>query len=143
MLKRKSIMCSISHARRIWCNMMKQIAREEGIPDSYRQIIMFLSHNPGACQKDIAEFSGVTTSAINQSVKSMLEEQFIYKEADSSDKRNTRLFLTEQGSEIAERLRRRLDHADALITKYMGAEKEAELIRLLDNLSDFIQEELK
>lgn len=142
MLQKKSIMRSISHARRIWCNMMKQIAREEGIPDSYRQIIMFLSHNPGACQRDIAEFSGVTTSAINQAVKSMLKEQLIYKKTDSSDKRNTCLFLTEKGGQAAERLRQRLDNADAHITEYLGAEKESELINLLDRLSDFIQEEL-
>lgn len=126
--------------RRAWKNMMKQIAMEEGIPDSYRQVIMFLYHNPGSGQRNIAEFAEVTTSAINQVVKNMLEEGYLRKETDLSDKRNCRLYLTAKGEDVACRLRNRLDYADNAITAYLGEEKEACFIQLLEDLAKFIQE---
>lgn len=142
MTKRQTIMRSNGKARRTWNALVKEVALKEGIPDSYRQVIMFLNHNPGASQKSIAEFSCVTTSAINQVVKSMLSENYITKEADENDKRGCRLYLTDKGLEVAQRLHQRLDEADAAITNFLGKEKEKELIEALDSLADFIKKEL-
>lgn len=142
MIKRKTVMRSNGKARRSWNALVKEVALKEGIPDSYRQVIMFLNHNPGASQKNIAEFSCVTTSAINQVVKSMLLEDYITKETDPNDKRGCKLYLTEKGSEVAKRLHQRLDEADNAITKFLGVEKEQDLIEALDSLSEFIRKEL-
>ncbi len=142
MEKRQTIMRSNGRARRRWNALVRQVALKEGIPDSYRQVIMFLNHNPGASQKSIAEFSCVTTSAINQVVKSMLLEGYITKETDNNDKRGCKLYLTEKGLEIAKRLHQRLDEADNAITSFLGIDKEKELIESLEKLADFIQKEL-
>lgn len=142
MKKRQTVMRSVGRARRVWNNHVKQIALAEGIPDSYRQVIMFLHHHPGSGQRSIAEFVGVTTSAINQVVKSMLEEDYLRKEADPSDRRGTRLYLTEKGESVASRLREKLDDADSAITAFLGEAREAELIEVLENLADFVRREL-
>lgn len=142
MRKRQTVMRSVGRARRVWNNHVKQIALAEGIPDSYRQVIMFLHHHPGSGQRSIAEFVGVTTSAINQVVKSMLEEDYLRKEADPSDRRGTRLYLTERGESVASRLREKLDDADSAITAFLGETREAELIEVLESLADFVQREL-
>lgn len=142
MRKRQTVMRSVGRARRVWNNHVKQIAQAEGIPDSYRQVIMFLYHHPGSGQRSIAEFVGVTTSAINQVVKSMLEEDYLRKEADPTDRRGTRLYLTEKGESVASRLREKLDDADSAITAFLGEVREAELIEVLENLADFVRREL-
>lgn len=142
MKKRQTVMRSVGRARRVWNNHVKQIALAEGIPDSYRQVIMFLHHHPGSGQRSIAEFVGVTTSAINQVVKSMLEEDYLRKEADPSDRRGIRLYLTEKGESVASRLREKLDDADSAITAFLGEAREAELIEVLENLADFVRREL-
>lgn len=142
MRKRKTIMRAVAHAGRAWNNHVKQITLAEGIPDSYRPVIMFLSRNPGAGQRDIAEFESVTASAVNQTVKNMLEEGYIRKETDASDKRNFRLYLTKEGEAVATKLRRRLDFSDDAITALLGEQKEAEVIALLDMLAEYIREDL-
>lgn len=142
MRKKQTVMRSVGRARRVWNNHVKQIAQAEGIPDSYRQVIMFLHHHPGSGQRSIAEFVGVTTSAINQVVKSMLEEDYLRKEADPTDRRGTRLYLTEKGESVASRLREKLDDADSAITAFLGEVREAELIEVLENLADFVRREL-
>ena len=136
-------MRSIARARGAWNNHVREIALAEGIPDSYRVVLMYLLRHSGASQRNIAEFAGITTSAINQVVKSMLEEEYLCKEMDPSDKRQTKLYLTEKGADIATRVYEKLDAADDAITGMLGAEREVELITLLDQLADYIRKDLR
>lgn len=142
MPKRKTLMRGISRAKFAWNDYLRTVALSEGIPDSYRQAILFLHRKPGSSQKNIAEFAGVTTSAINQVVKGMLQDGYLYKEAAPSDKRSCKLYLTESGEAVAARLRQKLDGANDTITAFVGAEREAELLEFLHQLTDFIQKEL-
>lgn len=142
MKKRKTVMRSVARAGNAWFNMLKQVALDEGVPDSYRQVIMFLHRNPGAVQRSIAEFEGITASAVNQTVKNMLEEDYLYKETAVSDKRSSKLYLTEKGNSVAVRLLEKIECADDAVTAHIGEEKEAEMIELLDTLTAFIQEVL-
>ena len=142
MQKRKTLMRAVARVRHAWHNHVKQITLSEGIPDSYRPVLLFLKRSPGASQRSIAEFAGVTTSAINQTVKSMLDDHYLRKEVDLSDKRNSKLYLTDQGLEIAEKLYHRMDASDDAITSLIGTEQEEELIAFLDKLADYIRKDL-
>lgn len=142
MQKRQTLMREIGRVRRAWNDHIREIALSEGIPDSYRSVIMFLYHNPGSSQKTVAEFVGVTTSAINQVVKNMLDNAYLLKETDPSDKRNSRLYLTDIGETIADRLHKQLGKSDDAITAFVGTEREQELMEFLHQLADFIQKEL-
>lgn len=142
MPKRKTLMRAVAKARYAWQTHERDIALAEGIPDSYRTMFRFLLRHPGANQRNIAEFAGVTTSAVNQVVKSMLAEDYLCKEIDTSDKRNSKIYLTEKGTAIAEKLFAKLDAADDAITAMIGAEKEAELITFLEQLADYIRKDL-
>lgn len=135
-------MRAVMRARCAWNGYVRQVALSEGIPDSYRPILMFLHRNPGASQKSVAEFAGVTTSAVNQVVKGMSEEGYLRKEVDPSDKRNSKLFLTESGEAVASRLHEKLEEADGKITAFLGEETENLLIERLDAISELIRKEL-
>ena len=143
MKKRQTLMRAIIKVRNAWGGHVREVALAEGIPDSYRTVFMFLLRHPGSSQRNIAEFAGVTTSAINQVVKSMLEEDYLRKEVDPSDKRNSKLYLTEKGESIAQKLYAKLDASDDAITAMMGREREAELIVFLEQLADYIRKDLR
>ena len=142
MNRRQTLMRAVGRLRRSWNNHVRQITLAEGIPDSYRTVMLFLERHPGASQRNIAEFADVTTSAINQTVKSMLQEDYLQKQTDPTDKRNTKLYLTEKGSGVAARLYEKLSASDDSITAMIGAEKEAEMIEFLNQLSEFIGKDL-
>lgn len=139
---RRTLMMALSRTQKAWERHMRACALEVGIPDSYRTVILYLSHHPGASQKMLAEFSDKTTAAINQTVKEMLANEYIRKETDGSDQRYTKLFLTDKGCEKAERLHGRLGQSDDKITAVLTAKKEDELIALLDSLYTVIREDL-
>lgn len=142
MAERKTVMRAVSRVRRAWTNHVRNVALAEGIPESYRQVIMYLYHHPGSRQSSIAEFAGITTSAINQTVKSMMGEEYLRKESDPSDRRNSKLYLTEKGEATAIRLHGRLNASDDAITALIGPDKEQELIDILDKIRDYIRKEL-
>jgi len=135
-------MRAVGRTHRAWNDYIKRITLTEGIPDSYKTVLMFLLRHPGAGQSDIADFALITSSAVNQTVKIMAAEGYLTKEADPGDKRSSRLYLTQKGSEIAERVFERLGEADAAITDKLGKEKEMQLIAILDEIADYIREEL-
>ena len=135
-------MMALGRAHRAWGDHMRSVACEIGIPDSYRTVIMFLSRNPGANQKNIAEFSNKTTAAVNQTVKEMIAEGYVEKETDTNDRRYTRLYLTEKGSDVALKMRERLHDSDEKITSLISLEKEEEMIKFLDMISDLIRREM-
>ncbi len=139
---RRTLMMALSRTQKEWVRHMRRCALEVGIPDSYRVVIMFLSRNPGANQKMLAEFAGKTTAAINQTVKEMIAGQYICKETNESDQRYTKLFLTEKGRQKAELLQNRLGQSDAAITAAITENREQELIAILDDLYRVIREEL-
>lgn len=142
MERKRTLMMAMARTRRAWNNHVKEIALDIGIPDSYRTVILFLARKPGSNQRNIAEFADVTTSAVNQTVKSMMEEGYLQKETDDCDKRHSKLFLTEKGEEIAQKLRERLHASDEVITALVTPEKEEELIELLDKITDCIRRDL-
>lgn len=138
----RRVMMAIGRTRRAWTDHTKAIALELGIPDSYRTIIMYLSRNDGANQKNIAEFANITTAAVNQSVKEMLAKGYLQKEIDDSDRRYTKLYLTPKGREISLKLREKLHLSDEVITAAITPEKEAEMIALLDKIYECIRGDL-
>ena len=134
-------MMALGRTHREWVNHMRKCALEVGIPESYRIVIMYLSRHSGANQKAIAEFSGKTTAAINQTVKEMQTNGYIDMQTDESDRRNTRLFLTQKGLEKAELLKKRLRNSDEIITNMIGRDKEDEIVALLNDVYNVMKEE--
>ena len=143
MPRKDTIMRAVVHTRVAWRDHVRSIALAEGIPDSYRSVILFLHRHPGSGQRSIAEFAGITTSAVNQAVKSMLDEGYLYKETAPSDRRSCRLYLTEKGENAANRLQQKLEISDDAITALIGADRETELVELLEQLAEFIRKELR
>lgn len=142
MEEKRRVMMALARTRRAWMDHTKALAQEMGIPDSYRPVISYLHRHPGANQKNIAEFSNVTTAAVNQTVKDMIADGYVEKETDEADKRYTKLFLTEKGKETAFGLREKLHHSDEIIAAAITPEKEAEMIELLDKIHDCIRRNL-
>jgi DNA-binding MarR family transcriptional regulator len=140
--RKRTVMMAIARTRRVWMDHTKALAQEIGIPDSYRMVIMYLVREPGANQKDIAEFANITTAAVNQTVKEMIANGYLEKQTDEKDRRYTKLYLTEKGREIALKLKEKLHISDEVITAAITPEKEAEMIELLDKIQECIRRDL-
>ncbi len=138
----RTLMRTVRDTHKLWMEYMKSIAVQAGIPDSYRMVLSYLFRNPGASQKDIAEFRNISTASISQTVKEMELTGYITKETNPEDQRYVKLYLTEKGETCAEEIHEKIQNADEMITRLLTPEKEEEMIRLLDELSEIIEKEL-
>ena len=139
--KKRTAMMAVGITHFVWEKCNRTEAARLGVPESNVKIILFLSRNPGAGQKEIAEFSHVSTAAVNRTVKEMLAAGYLRKETDESDRRRTRLTLTETGEAVAARMRQSFEDRDARITAALTPEKERELIAMLDTVRACLEEE--
>ncbi len=139
--KRRTAMMAVGMTHFVWEKCNRAAASRLGVPESYLKIILFLTRQPGAGQKEIAEFSHVSTAAVNQTVKEMLAAGLLRKESVETDKRRSRLYLTEKGARVSERMRQSFEDRDARITAALTPEKERELIALLDLARACLEEE--
>lgn len=133
------LMRTILRTNKQWTLYRRKISQEIGIPDSYRMILMYLNRNPGASQKEIAEFRDITTSSVNQTVKEMILTGYLEKQTDEADQRCTKLYLTEKGLHCAGQIRQRIEDAEEKIARFITPEKKKEIIDLLTSLSEQIQ----
>ena len=139
--KKRTAMMAVGITHFVWEKCNRTAAARLGVPESYLKLILFVSRHPGAGQKEIAEFSHVSTAAVNQTVKEMLAAGLLRKESDDTDKRRSRLYLTEKGADIADRMKQSFEDRDARITAALTPEKERELIALLDTVRACLEEE--
>jgi len=135
----QSLMDIIVKVDRSWSNHVREIALSEGVPDSYRTVLLILHRNPGIGQRAVSDRFGVTPSAINQVVKTMMADGYLLKEIDESDKRNSRLYLTGKGIRVAEKIRARLDADLEMIVKHIGPKNVSVVTRSLEQIFNFMQ----
>ena len=121
--KRRTAMMAVGMTHFVWEKCNRTAAARLGVPESYLKLILFVSRNPGAGQKE------------------MLAAGLLQKEADATDKRRTHLYLTEKGADLSARMKRSFEDRDARITAALTPEKERELISLLAKVRACLEEE--
>ena len=137
-----TVMMAVGRLHRTWERYVKAVARSLGIADPCVPVILFLRRHPGADQKRVAAFGDVTGAAVNRTVSQMEQAGYLRKEVDGADRRYSRLYLTEKGEAVADRLHERLLEADALVSATLAPADEDALIGALDRIADRVREEM-
>lgn len=138
----KPLMYTIKQLDKEWLKYLRKNSAELGLSESYMQVIMFLSRNSGANQKNVAEFCNMTSAAVSQILKDMQYEGYIYKHTDENDQRFFKLYLTDKAKEKLEFIRKKIFEADSFVTKIISPEKEKEIVEILNILTDSIRKEI-
>ena len=136
------LMMLLGRTHKEWQSYLKKAAVETGIPEPYRPIIMFLKRNPGASQSDLAKFCDKTAPSISSTIRNMISDGYITKNADNADQRFVKLYLTDKGESSVEKVLERIHKADRIITEAITRQKEEEMIKLLKLLMETIKREL-
>ena len=142
MENKRPLMYTIKQLDKEWIKYIKRTSGELGISDTFRQIIMYLSRNPGANQKNIAEFCNMTGAAVSQTIKDMQFAGLIRKETDEADQRFYKLYLTDKAKEKVGYIRSKIFEADNFVTGIVSPEKEAEVVEILSALTEAIRKEV-
>lgn len=105
-------------------------------------LLSILMQEDGVSQKELVERMDIRPSSLGELVDKLERQGCVERRPDETDRRVTRVFLTEQGrafsADIATRRRERHEQMFAGLSE----EEQAQLLALLQKLGDSMQEQL-
>ncbi len=104
------------------------------------QVLLSLYKSEGISQKQLASqvFKGRTN--ITRIINGLVKNELIMRQKDPLDKRYFRIYLTDGGKEIVNRLIPILVSYNKELIKRVGEEKHKELMKVLDDVNEMISE---
>lgn len=102
-----------------------------------------LNQKDGLSQKDLAKKMGITPPSIAVMIKKLEAEGLIEKHQDKNDQRRTRIYITEEGKEIARYMEKVLNQMEEEACANMSEEEIMLLRRLLLQMKENLIKEKK
>ena len=103
---------------------------ELGLADTYRPIFWVLKNYDGCTQLDICKLTQLKAPTVSLTLQKMEQIGFIRRASDEDDKRNTRIFITEKGTEVQQEIERLLKETEKEFLKEFD-ESEKEVLKKL------------
>ena len=141
---RKAPMMLVNEVSRL---MWDNIKTKRGVahPVSQRSgqmILMELAKRDGVTQLDLANATGLKAPTTSVSLQKLEREGYVTRKPDEYDLRATRVYLTEKGREIDERIRRAIGEEEERAGSGMTEEELETLVRLLLRIKSNLSEEI-
>lgn len=116
--------------------VMQNNLDETGVYQAQHHLLMKISHNQNASQKDLAMSMDVSAATIAVSLKKLEKGGYINKEMDQGDNRLNQITITEKGNKVVEQSKQIFEAIDGKIFEGFTEEEKYILSTLLQKLDD-------
>ena len=123
-------------SRLMWDSIRRQGNVHPVSQKSGQLILIELAKRDGRTQLDLASSTGLKAPTTSVSLQKLEKEGYVSRRPDEYDLRATRVFLTDKGREIDERIRRAIREEENRASAGMTAEETELLVRLLLKLKE-------
>jgi DNA-binding MarR family transcriptional regulator len=131
----KKVMYQIISAAIKHRKIVDYLLQDTGVYSAQHQILMELSRNQFASQKEIADKMNVSSATIAVSLKKLEKGGYISKEIDDADNRLNQITLTDKGKYVVEQSRKIFKSTDLRVFDGFDQKELEELSRLLAKLN--------
>ena len=125
----------------MWDNIRRRGLEHPISQRSGQLILMELAKRDGRTQLDLATATGLKAPTTSVSLQKLEKEGYVSRRPDEYDLRATRVFLTDKGREVDERIRQAIREEEDRASAGMTAEETETLVRLLLKLRSNLLEE--
>lgn len=129
---------------RLHKTVLERRLNQTGVYRSQHQILMYISRNPNASQKDIALLHHASTATIAVSLKKLENGGYIRRVVNQEDNRYNQIVITSKGQEVVKQSRQYFqvveDRMFAGLTPEELSMYQGCLERIRDNLKEFLLE---
>ncbi len=102
-----------------------------GIKDSYRSVLFHLRREGGMTQYELACHCQVKPSSMSVTLRSMEENGYIRRVPDEKDQRSIRVYLTDAGVALDEKVRDLIHETEGLFIDALSEQENVQLKNLL------------
>ena len=126
------------------CMLEKEVPTQS-MQNSSRQILRALGRKGGLCQLDLAKLTHLKPPTISVALQKMENEGLVTRVIDEKDGRATRVYLTDVGNSINEKVAERIriieDAAMSNVTDEENKALSSALLKIRENLIAFAESE--
>lgn len=115
-------------------NKYNQLASEYGLTQALGYMLIHI-HEEGTAVSQIASLLGVKSTSLSRTLRSMEEMRFIYREADKTDKRSVKIFLTELGKTKRKIAKDVVREFNEYLNAHLDAGERMQLTSTLDKIN--------
>ena len=112
---------------------------EAGITFEMLQVLRCLWEEQGISQQVLAERIAKGKAALSNLIMNLEKKNYVCRQEDESDRRNKRVFLTEEGAVFYERINATLDDIYASAGMALGVEKTRGIVSDLKQTCDVLE----
>ena len=108
-------------------------------------LLMFVFHHglnapDGITVSFVSDSIGVTRSSVTQQTNRLLKLEYITKISDTTDRRSVRIMLTDKGIAFVKNMHKKREGFTIDLINYLGEDDSNEAIRLLDKITEFLNQ---
>jgi len=129
------------HLRWAWHNIARIYnaeAANHGITMSVGFVLLSIDKE-GTPSTKLGPKMGMEPRSLTRTLKSMEEENLIYRKSDKNDKRSVRIFLTEKGRKKREIARQKVVFFNEVLQKKLGKRKVSDFFQTMDELNGMLE----
>ncbi len=115
--------------------IMQNHLDETGVYQAQHHLLMMISRNQNASQKDLALSMDVSAATIAVSLKKLEKGGYITKEMDEGDNRLNQITITEKGNQVVEQSKQIFEATDGRVFEGFTEEEKQTLSSLLRKLN--------
>ncbi len=133
-------MMMVNEVAKLFHDRIKTECEKEGFQSGYRHILFHLDREDGLNQLDLARLTHFKAPTVSVTLQKMESEGIVVRQADETDQRVTRVFLTQKGKELNLLIRNKFMESERDMLKILS-ENDRKSIR--DILGKIIEYEIK
>lgn len=122
-------------------NLVRRQMRTMGLNRGQPPVLFALHHKDGLSNSDLAEFLEITPATMTNKVKRMERSGLVIRQRDEEDERVSRIYMTEKGRSIMDRLRQAmLEKEDAMLEGFSDSEIQRikdDMCKILENIEKY------
>ncbi|MDD3171184.1 MAG: MarR family transcriptional regulator [Bacilli bacterium] len=132
--RKKNTLILANEITKVFHNYLRVEAEKVGITATYRPIIMMLSYKDGLTQLDIAKKTHMSPPTISLTLQKMEQSNLVRREEDLLDKRQVRIFITEDGKKLDDEIRKLITKAEKVIFENISLEEQKRTEEILEKV---------
>ena len=120
-------------------NCLRKACEAVGLPQSYRQFLFHLELGDGLTQQELANRVRLSPPTVSVTLQKMEREGLLLRQPDEKDQRTIRVFLTDAGHDVNQRIHDALFAVDSRLTEGFSAEEQALFSSMLQRMNENLE----
>lgn len=129
-------MTLVTELSKLFDCLMRIEMMKNGMKTSYRHLLRPLAIKDGVTQLDLVKISHLKAPTVSTTLRNMEADGLVRRETDKEDARATRVFLTDLGREIDNKMRKSIAATDAIFLEGVTAEEQEYLLKVMKRMKE-------